>query len=45
MFTPAVPLVVTSGADVLDVLNGAGLIASVGFVALAGMATLLFRRW
>jgi hypothetical protein len=45
MCIPAVPLVTTSGAEILAVLNGAGLIAAVGFVTVAGMATLLFRRW
>jgi hypothetical protein len=36
---------VMSWAEVLSVLNGAGLIAAVGIVTVAGMATLLFRRW
>lgn len=35
----------TGWADVLEVVNGAGLIAALGIVMIAGMATLLFRRW
>jgi hypothetical protein len=42
----AVVLGVGAGwADVLEVVNGAGLIAALGIVMIAGMATLLFRRW
>jgi hypothetical protein len=37
--------VVASWADVLAIVNEAGLIAAVGVVTIAGMATLLFRRW
>ena len=37
--------VVTNWADVLAVVNGAGLFAAVGVVMIAGLATLLFRRW
>jgi hypothetical protein len=35
----------TSWSDFLTVLNSAGLIAITGAVMIAGMATLLFRRW
>jgi hypothetical protein len=38
-------LVVMSWADLLAVVNGAGLFAAVGVVTIVGMATLLFRRW
>ncbi len=38
-------LVVMSWADLLAVVNGAGLFAAVGAVTIVGMATLLFRRW
>lgn len=32
-------------SEFLAIVNGAGLIAAVGAVSLAGIATLLFRRW
>lgn len=35
----------SGAADWLLVLNGAGLILSVGVVAVTGVAVLLFRRW
>jgi len=45
MLTPAVLIATMGGDDALAVLNGAGLIAAAGFVTVAGMAALLFRRW
>jgi hypothetical protein len=38
-------LVAMSWADVLSVVNGAGLFAAVGVVIIVGFGTLLFRRW
>ncbi len=35
----------TAAADVLGIINGAGLVAAVGVVTVIGLATLLFRRW
>jgi hypothetical protein len=38
-------MLLTSFANVLATLNGAGLVVATGAVTIAGMATLLFRRW
>jgi hypothetical protein len=45
MGSTMVVLLTTSWSDVLAVVNGAGLIAAVGVVTIAGLAVLLFRRW
>jgi hypothetical protein len=45
MCIPSVLLSAMGSDEALAVLNGAGLIACAGFVTLAGMAALLFRRW
>jgi len=45
MCIPAVLLSAMGSDETLAVLNGAGLIACAGFVTVAGMAALVFRRW